>query len=265
VAVAVEGGMSTTPILEVDGPLATITLNRPAHRNRLHDEDLAVLLAHFDRLEADAAVRVVVLTGKVLPERPVFCAGYHLGDAVEGADAPTGDRFEQVADALERLRPITLAAVNGSVFGGATDLVLACDFAIGVRGMRMRMPAARIGLHYYPGGISRFVSRLGVVQAKRAFLGADTFDDHELLAMGFVGGLADAAGFDAAVTQRVQGLLALAPMAQQSMKQSLNEAARGDFNPVRLRQRLEATQRSEDLAEGARAFAERRVPVFQGR
>jgi enoyl-CoA hydratase/carnithine racemase len=257
--------MSSAPLLDVAGPLATITLNRPAHRNRLHDEDLAALLAHFKRLEADAAVRLVVLTGRVLPERPVFCAGYHLGDAAAGDNGPAGDRFEEVADALERLRPVTLAAVNGSVFGGATDLVLACDFAIGVRGLQMRMPAAQLGLHYYPGGISRYVSRIGLVNAKRAFLGADTFADDELLAMGFVGELASAGAFDAVVQRRVQGLLALAPMAQQLMKRSLNETARGDFDIARLRARLEATQRSEDLAEGVRAFTEQRAPVFTGR
>lgn len=252
----------TPPRLEIDGPVATITLNRPAHRNRLHDEDLRALLRHFEAIDADTTIRVAVLTGHVLPERPVFCAGYHLGD---DADAPAGDRFEQVADALERLRPVTVAAVNGSVYGGATDLVLACDFALGLEGMEMRMPALQLGLHYYPGGIARYVSRLGVVHAKRAFLGADTFGDHELLAMGFVGELAPAANFDAAVQRRVSGLLALAPLAQQLMKRSLDEVARGEFDATRLRERLQRTQRSEDFAEGCRAFAARRAPVFQGR
>jgi enoyl-CoA hydratase/carnithine racemase len=252
----------TTPLLARDGALATITLNRPAHRNRLHPQDLQALMRHFAAIDAEPAIRVVVFTGRVLPERPVFCAGYHLGQ--HGAEEE-GAHFEQVADALETLRPLTVCALNGSVYGGATDLVLACDFALGVQGLQMRMPAAALGLHYYPGGIARFVSRLGVTMAKRAFLGADTFGDQELLAMGYVGELASADGFDAAVQRRVRSLLALAPLAQQALKRSLNEVARGEFDAARLRERQRISQGSDDFAEGCRAYAERRPPVFGGR
>lgn len=152
-----------------DGRCARITLRRPAHRNRLHAEDLLALRAHFRAIDADPAIRVVVLDAQVQGPRPVFCAGYHLGE--HGGEHPDAT-FEQVADALEHLRPVTVCALAGSVYGGATDLVLACDFAIGVTGLQARMPAAALGLHYYPGGLSRFVSRLGLVQAKRAFLAA---------------------------------------------------------------------------------------------
>ena len=63
------------------------------------------------------------------------------------------DAFERTVDRLEALRVPTIAALNGSVYGGATDLALACDFRIGVKGMRLLMPAARLGIVYYPSGI----------------------------------------------------------------------------------------------------------------
>lgn len=252
----------TPPRLDVHGAWATITLNRPAHRNRLERDDLTVLMQHFRAIEADPALRVVVLAATVLPDKPVFCAGYHIG---QHGDEAEGAHFEQVADALAGLRPVTVCALNGSVYGGATDLVLACDFAIGVAGVQMRMPAAQLGLHYYPGGLQRFVSRLGVAATKRAFLGADTFGDQELLAMGYIGQLVAADAFDAAVQARVRGLLALAPMAQQLLKRSIDELARGEFDAARLRQRQHHSQATQDFAEGCRAFAERRAPVFQGR
>ena len=251
----------STPLLSVQGGVATITLNRPAHRNRLHNDDLRVLMQHFRAIQDDASIRVAVLTGQVLAQRPVFCAGYHIGQhGSEHADAP----FEQVADALEALRPVTVCALNGSVYGGATDLVLACDFAIGVEGMEMRMPAAVLGMHYYPGGMSRYVSRLGLANAKRAFLAAEPFAAPELLRMGYVQQLAPADQHATAVQALVGRLHALAPLAVQTLKASLNEVARGDFEAQRLRARQHLTQASRDFAEGCQAFGERRVPVFTG-
>ena len=244
-----------------EGRCAILSLRRPAHRNRLHRDDLVALMAHFRAIEADPQVQVVVLTAQVLPQRPVFCAGYHIGE--HGQEDPQAT-FEQVADTLENLRPVTVCALNGSVYGGATDLVLACDFALGVQGMQARMPAAALGLHYYPGGVSRFVSRLGLANAKRAFLGAQTFDAAEMQRIGFVQDIVPAAGHADAVQARVQQLLALAPLALQSLKASLNEIARGDFDPPRLRARMHMTQASQDFIGACPAFVEKRPPVFHG-
>jgi len=251
----------TSPLLRIDGSLATITLNRPAHRNRLHNDDLRVLLQHFAAIDADTTVRVMVLTGRVLVERPVFCAGYHIGQhGSEHADAG----FEKVADALEALRPVTLCALNGSVYGGATDFALACDFAFGIQGMEMRMPAAVLGMHYYPGGVGRYVSRLGLGNAKRAFLAAESIDADELLRIGYLQQLVEPEALAGAVRSFVAQLAGLAPLAVQSLKRSLNEVARGDVDATRMRQRQHATQASQDFAEGCRAFVERRAPVFTG-
>lgn len=254
------------PALRLEGAVATVTLCRPVHRNRLHVEDLGVLLAHFRAIDADDRVRVVVLTAAVLPppqvRPPVFCAGHHMqehGHEGEGAG------FEQVAQALESLRPVTICALNGSVYGGAVDLVLACDFAVGVLGVEMRMPAAAIGLHFYPGGLSRFVSRLGVACAKRAFLAGETFDANTLLSMGFVQRLVPPGALEGAVQERIGDVLVLAPVAVAMLKRSLNEVARGEFDVERLRERHDRSRASEDFAEGCLAFAQRRAPVFQGR
>ncbi len=82
------------------------------------------------------------------------------------------------------MRPISICALNGSVYGGATDVVLACDLRIGLLGIEWRMPATALGLHYYPSGLQRYVSRFGLAATKRAFLTARPFTDRQLEALG---------------------------------------------------------------------------------
>ncbi len=146
------------PGLSIAGARATITLRRPAHRNRLHREDLHALQSHLRRIAADDALRVLVLTG----QGPAFCAGFHLGQLGQPDAAGTDPQlFEHTVDALAALALPTVARLNGGIHGGATDLALACDFRIGVAGLTLRMPAARLGLHYYPGGLQRAVAPRG--------------------------------------------------------------------------------------------------------
>jgi enoyl-CoA hydratase len=253
-----------TPLLALaDDGRATITLSRPRHMNRLHREDLLALQGHFRRIAADPGVRVLVLTGN----GRAFCSGFHLGELEESDGAASSDPrfFEHTVDALEALPLPTIARLNGSVFGGATDLALACDFRIGVEGMELRMPAARLGLHYYPSGLQRYVSRLGLAAAKRLFLLAETVPADELLRLGYLDTLVPPAQLDAEVDAVATALAAGAPLAVRGMKQSLNEIARSDFDLPRLRAREEACAASDDLREGLAAFAARREPKFSAR
>jgi enoyl-CoA hydratase len=159
----------------------------------------------------------------------------------------------------------TIARLNGGVFGGATDLALACDFRVGVQGMELRMPAARLGLHYYPGGMQRYVSRLGLAAAKQLFLLGQTHGAPALLAMGYLDALVPEAELDAAVEAIAQPLLQGAPLALRGMKQSLNEIVRGDTDAGVLAERVSACAASADLSEGLAAWAARRAPRFEGR
>jgi enoyl-CoA hydratase/carnithine racemase len=241
--------------------VATITLARPRHANRLHREDLAALHAHLAALAADPEARVLVLAA----EGRHFCAGFHLGELGGAADA-TGDpqAFERMVDALHALPLPTIARLQGGVFGGATDLALACDLRVGVHGIALRMPAARLGLHYYPSGLRRFVSRLGPAAAKRLFLLAEELDAAELLRIGYLDALVAADELDAQVQRWVQALLAGAPLAVAGMKLSLDEISRGEFDLPRLREREARCAASADLREGLAAQAERRAPRFRG-
>ena len=252
---------SRPPSLDQSEGIARITLRRPPHRNRLHNEDLVFLVESFQRIERDRSVRVLVLDAEVLPERPVFSAGYHAGEFDQG---PPAVEFQDVVEALERLRPVTICMLEGSVYGGATDLVLACDLALGAEGIEMRMPAAALGLHYYPSGLRRYVSRLGVSAAKRAFLTAEPLDAQTLLRMGYLQELLPRDALRARVDTLAAHIAGLAPLALETLKQSLDELARGEWDPARLRERMDRTMASEDFAEGRLAFQEKRKPQWKG-
>ena len=246
------------PEMVVNGGVARITLRRPRQANRLAVEDLATLRGFLDDVNANAAVRVLVLAG----EGRHFCSGFDLS-ALGAVDA--GARFGELADALEAARPITLARLHGGAYGGAADLALACDFRLGGPAVEMFVPAARIGLHFYAGGLQRLVNRLGLATAKQVLLAGRTLDAAALLRCGYLDQLLpDVATLDTALQALVDELLGMAPLALLPMKQHLNAIAAGRLDSQQLAQDIIRARDSADLAEGQAAWAQKRPAVFKG-
>ncbi len=269
-AATVADSDESLPVLSINGSRATVRLNRPAHLNRLHPEDVVELTRIFGQIEQDRSIRVVVLTGT----GRVFGAGYHLGELAEQRkntnteavnDGPYQDTaFERMCDALEDLRAPTICRLNGSVYGGATDVALCCDFRIGVDTCEMFMPASRLGLHYYRRGIIRYASRLGVGAAKKLFLTAQTIKAPEMLRIGYLDEAVPAAQLDETVDRLADILVAQAPIAVEGMKRSLNGYAQQAFDHDAVNARHAQSLRSEDILEGVSAWHEKRKPVFKG-
>lgn len=253
------------PSLHVAGARATIRLNRPRHMNRVQPEDIPVLMRLLEEVDTITAVRVLVLTGS----GRAFSAGYHLGDLSEQAEGGGSDggvpSFEVMTNRLEGCRVPTICRLNGGVYGGSTDLALACDFRIGHDDVEMFMPAGRLGVHYYEAGLRRYVSRLGLNAAKRLFLTAERIGAAEMVRIGYLTEAVPAAELDARVDALAERIAAMAPLAVQGTKRALDEIARGELDRVMLEARVDACKESEDLKEGLRAFREKREPVFQGR
>ena len=246
-----------TPNLKITSHIATITLRRPTQANRLDPDDLATLADHIKTINENEQVLVLRLQA----EGKYFCSGYDIGQI----GGPRELTFEQMVNAFEDARPVTIAVIQGGVYGGATDLALACDFRIGTPAIDMFMPAARLGLHFYQRGLERYVSRLGVNTAKKLFLTAEKIDADEMFACGFLTHLVAADEVSATADQLTQTLAGMAPLALLGMKKHLTRIARGVLDTADLQRDIALAAQSADLKEGAAAWAEKRPARFTGR
>jgi enoyl-CoA hydratase/carnithine racemase len=239
----------SAPTLQIVDAVATLTLRRPAQHNRIDPDDPAVLLRHLDEIRSHPSVRLLVLTGE---GEKTFCSGYTLAQIGARLDRS----FEDMLDALESLDVPTLCALNGSAYGGGTDLALACDFRIGVRGCRMFMPAARFGLHYYPGGLRRFATRLVGSAAKKIFLTGMTLESEELLRTGFLTELVERNELQLRVDSYRDHIARCDAQAVRTMKRHLNAIAAGEWDEVSGRRAYEASLRSEETGRRLANLAE---------
>ena len=232
---------SSQPTLHIDGRVATITLRRPAEHNRIDPDDPKVILRLLEEVEAESGVAVLVVTGE---GNRTFCSGYTLTQISSRLDRS----FEDMLDRIEAVKVPTLCLMNGSAYGGGTDLAMSCDFRIGVQGIRMFMPAAKFGLHYYPGGLRRFVTRLGPGPTKKIFLTGQTLQADEMLRIGFLTELVDPAEVSRTVQSYVEAIAQCEPGAVASMKRHIDQLAQGTWSEEIGRHAYERSLRSKATA-----------------
>ena len=249
-------------MVSLAGPVATITLNRPEKLNALTLPMLADLDAAFARIEADADVRLVVITGA---GAKAFCAG---ADVVAwSALSPlemwrtwtrTGQR---VFDRLESLRQPTIAALNGVAFGGGLELALACDLRIAADHVQVGAP--EVGIATVPGWgmTTRLATVAGPARAKQMILTGSPIDATEAAAWGVVSEVVPADELAGRVDELATRIAAQAPVSVQVAKQLI------DAN--RPRTSLESlggglTAFTDDAQEGQASFRERRSPEYGG-
>ena len=248
-----------TPELHLQNHVATITLKRPDVANRLAPEDLPVIISHVQKINESDDVRVLVLRS----EGKYFCSGYDISEVQNSQEK--GSSFGEMVDAIEQCRAVTIAVVHGGVYGGATDMALACDFRVGASAAEMFMPAARLGLHFYQAGLERYVTRLGLDTAKRLFLTCERLNADEMKSCGFLTHLVQPDALESTCSTLIDTLSAMAPLPLFGMKKHLNLIARGQHDADAIARDVFQTVHSEDLKEGGTAWREKRKPVFKGR
>jgi enoyl-CoA hydratase/carnithine racemase len=245
--------------LDIDGPVARLTLDYPGRHNALTRSGLEQMHARLGDVENNAGLRVLIITGT---GDKTFCSGAALDEVQAGL--VDGEAFQSVADRLAALPIPKLAAMNGSAYGGGVELGLCCDFRCGVEGMKIRVPAAAFGLCYPPNGIKRFVTRLGVNQAKRILVAAETLDSAELLRIGYLHRLCPRDSLATEARDWARQLAALAPLATRAMITIADGVAEGSLDDQLASKWVTRCNESADLREGLAAAIEKRTPEFGG-
>jgi len=245
--------------IKVDGAVARVTLNRPDKRNAINDEMRAELTDAFARFDADAAVRVVVVTGA----GPAFCAGGDLSAVMIPPD-PTRER---IVEPLDRFAKPIIAAINGLAYGGGLELALACDIRIAITTARFALPEVRIGSMPGSGGTQRLPPVVGPTLAAQMILSGEPIDAARALAAGLVSELCEPEQLLETPMARAQTIARNAPLAVIAAKRALR-AAGGMHDVERLdfeRKLFNELALTEDRNEGRLAFREKRAPVFKGK
>lgn len=250
---------STVLLISTDGPVTTVTLNRPDKRNALNIELLGQLCTAIATAEGEATQRILVLRGA----GPVFCSGLDLDEAAQPDRAHAS--AEHIAKALRTLagtRLITIAAVQGAAIAGGAGLMSACDFAVATRDAKFGYPEVRRGL--VPALIMTFLRRqLRERDARELLLLGKLIDATHAHAIGLLNRVvADEAALETEVRSLISSLLQGAPGAVAGTKKLLAElwptSVPGDLAHA-LAFHLDA-RNSTEAKEGVAAFREKRPP-----
>ncbi|MGF7136084.1 enoyl-CoA hydratase/carnithine racemase [Paraburkholderia sp. EB58] len=249
-----------------EGRLTLITINRPGVLNALHPPAHHELATAFDAFQRDSSQWVAIITGA--GDR-AFCAGNDLKFRVaEGRQRMPQSGFAGLTARFELDKPV-LAAVNGLAVGGGFELALACDVIVADERAQFALPEVRVGLAALAGGLHRLPREIGLKAAMGIALTGRRIDAAEAQHLGLVNEVAPT-GTSLDVARRWAGEILLSgPLAVRATKQTI---LRGLDEPglseaLRLQVQYPAVMAmyaSEDATEGPRAFAERRLPRWQG-
>ena len=260
--------MSTAPVLyEQDGPLAFVTFNRPAAHNAMTWDMYDELRARCDAVEADPAIRVMILRGA---GGKAFVAGSDINEFREFSTPEDGIRYEQhldaVFDKIESLTKATIAEIDGVATGGGCALAAAYDLRLCSPTSRFGVPIARtLGNCLSAANHARFLDLLGPSRLKEVLFTARLLDAPEALAVGLVNRVVEAPMLGDTVRQMAHTIASNAPLTIAATKEMIRRIQiHRRLPPDEARDLIVTCYTSADFKEGVDAFLSKRPPEWSG-
>ena len=256
-------------LVEVSGPVATVTFNNPGKHNALSADMRAALPGVLRALNADGDVRVIVMTGA---GDKAFTAGADISEFGEqrtsrAARASYDQAWAAANDAWASLDKPVIAMIRGFCIGGGLLTALQADIRIASDDSQFGVPAARLGLGYGVSGVTALMNLIGPARTAEILFSARRFPAAEALQMGLVNRVVPAGSLREAVLGLADSIAGNAPLTVAAAKAAIREIGRPDGRRdlAGVQAMVEACFRSADYLEGQRAFAEKRPPAFTGR
>ena len=259
--------MTTALLIEHQGPIGLVTMNRPERHNAFDDALITELTDALRTMEADEQVRLVVLSGA----GKSFSAGadLHWMKRMAGYSKDENQRDAMAMAALMRtlahLRKPTIARVHGAAYGGGVGLVACCDVAVGSHGATFALSEARLGL--IPAVISPYVvAAMGERAARRYFVTGERFDAAEAWRLGLLHEITPTDGaMDDKIGEICDALLDCGPAAQREAKDLIRAVANKPLHSEMVQdtaERIARIRSSPEGREGVAAFLEKRKPSW---
>jgi enoyl-CoA hydratase len=254
-------------VVERDGVVAIVTLNRPQALNALNTELLEKLSAVLKELEADAEIRAIVITGA---GTKAFAAGADIGElnalrsAFQGASKARAG--QAITLQIERLKKPVIMAVNGFALGGGCELAMAGDIIVAGENAKFGQPEVNLGLMPGYGGSQRTTRLVGKGMATYLCLTGETIDAQEALRIGLVQKVVPQERLLVEATRIANTIAGKAPLAIEATKRAINSGAHLSIDDALELETVEFGNlvNTHDFKEGTRAFLEKRKPHWSG-
>ncbi len=256
--------------IKKNGHVLYITIHRPEKKNALSPELLVALADTLDFYAVEAKTLIPVICGS---GDQFFSSGYDISRIPTMADSEAQSfanhkPLDRAVEAIANFPYPVIAALNGAVYGGACELVFACDFRFAAENVMMSMPPARLGLVYSLAGLRRMRNVIGLANLKKMIFTAGRFSGDELFHFGAVDKILPREKLREYAEETAVSMGELSPISLQGHKKIfgvLEHQWIGESDEALVKSWIEKSYLSQDAREGKAAFLEKRRPDFQGK